>query len=122
MNLIATVLQVLLGLVFLGAGGSKLAGAQMQVESFDRWRLPQWFRPMVGGIELVGAMGLLVGLALPWLTAVAALWLGGVMVGALLTHLRARDSAQNFVPPTVLLGVAATVVSLRWSALVGLFA
>src|SRR4051812_29797447 len=121
MNMIATVLQVLLGLVFLGAGGSKIAGARMQVETFDRLRLPQWFRPIVGIIEIVGALGLLVGLVMPLVTAVAAIWLVGVMVGALITHSRNRDSVQNFVPPTVLLCIAATVITLRWSALVGFF-
>jgi uncharacterized membrane protein YphA (DoxX/SURF4 family) len=121
MNIVATMFQVLLGLVFLGAGASKLAGARMQVESFDRYRLPQPFRPIVGIIEIIGALGILASVAVPWLAALAALWLVGVMLGALMTHIRIRDSIQNFVPPAVLLCVAAITVVLRWSALAGSF-
>lgn len=64
MNIVATALQVLLDLLFLASGGSKIAGAKTQVESFDRWRLPQWFRPVVGSVEIIADLGLLVGLVL----------------------------------------------------------
>jgi uncharacterized membrane protein YphA (DoxX/SURF4 family) len=121
-NIVATVLQVLLGLAFLGAGVSKLAGAQMQVEIFDRLRLSQSFRPIVGIVEIIGALGILAGVAVHWVAAVAAIGLVGVMLGALLTHIRSRDAVQNVVPPAVLLCVAAIVVALRWSSLVGHFA
>jgi len=121
MNIVAIVLQVLLGVAFLGAGASKMAGAQTQVKNFDRWRLPQGWRPIVGLVELIGALGLLVGVVLPWVAAIAAVLLVVVMLGALLTHVRIRDVAQHFVPPAVLLCLAASVVVLQWSALVGHF-
>lgn len=116
MNIVATVLQVLLGLFFLASGGSKIAGAKAQVELFERLRLPQWFRPVVGSVEIIGALGLLVGAALHWVATLAALWLCGVMLGALLTHARIRDTAQHFAPAAVLLCVAAIVVVLRWAS------
>lgn len=119
MNIIATGLQVFLGLVFLGSGASKIVGAQRQVESFDLLRLPQWFRPIVGGVEIIGALGIIAGTVLHWLAVAAAIWLVGIMLGALLTHLRIRDTAQHFMPPAVLLCVAALVIALRWSSLVG---
>ncbi len=97
MNIVAIVLQVLLGLVFMGAGASKLAGARMQVENFDSLHLPQWFRPVVGIVEIIGVVGILAGVAVPWVAALAALWLVAVMLGALMTHIRVRDVAQNFV-------------------------
>lgn len=113
MSMIVTVLQVLLGLFFLASGGSKIAGAKVQVENFERWRLPQWFRSVVGVVEVIGALGLLAGVAVHWLASVAALWLAAVMVGALLTHTRVRDAAQNFAPAAVLLVIAVIVVALR---------
>ena len=118
-DVVAIVLQILLGVAFLGAGGSKLAGVPMQVEVFDRLRLPQGFRLVVGVIEIVGALGVLVGIAVHSVAVVAALGLDAVMLGALLLHLRAHDAAQKLVPPAVLLGVTAVVVALRWSTLRG---
>ena len=47
--------SILLGLAFLGAGGSKLAGAQMHVENFARWGYPAWFQYVTGLIEVLGA-------------------------------------------------------------------
>ncbi len=90
----------------------------MQVENFDSLHLPQWFRPVVGIVEIIGVVGILAGVAVPWVAALAALWLVAVMLGALMTHIRVRDVAQNFVPPAVVLCVAAIVVALRWSSLV----
>ena len=121
MNIVAIVLQVLLGLVFMGAGASKIAGARMQVETFDRLHLPQWFRPVVGIVEVIGVVGILAGVAVHWLAAVAAIWFVGVMLGALMTHVRVRDAARDVVPAAVLLCVATIVVALRWPSLVGHF-
>lgn len=117
MNGLALALQVMLGLVFLGAGASKIAGAPSQVANFDRWRLPQMLRPVVGAIELIGAGGLLAGLPVHWLAALAALWLGGDMLGALVVHVRVREAIRAYAPPVVLLALAAVVVALRWSSL-----
>lgn len=120
MNVVAIVLQVLLGLVFVGAGGSKLAGAPMQVETFAHLGLPQWFRLVVGVVEILGALCVLAGLAFHTLAIAAAVVLGCVMLGALLMQLRIRDvSPQHVVPPVVLLCVVAVVVLLRWSSLRG---
>lgn len=117
MNTVAMILQAVLGLVFLGSGASKVAGAHRQVESFDFLHLPQSFRTFVGCVEIIGALGILVGIALHWLATVAAIWLVAVMLGAMLTHARVRDTIPHFLPPAVLMCVAAIVVALRWSAL-----
>lgn len=119
MNIVATALQILLGVVFLGAGASKLAGARMQVETFDRLHLPQWFRPIVGIVEVIGALGIAVGVGVHWVAAVAAIWLVAIMLGALTAHIRIGDAARNVVPPAVLLCVAAIVSALRWPSLAG---
>lgn len=115
MNVIAGILQILLGLAFIGAGGSKIAGVQMQVENFDRWRLPQSFRPVVGTVEIIGAIGMLVGLFVPVIGLLAAVWLSAAMVGALVTHTRIKDKLSNFVPPALLLTLSVIVLILRAS-------
>jgi hypothetical protein len=91
----------------------------MQVETFDRLALPQEFRLVVGIVEVLGAAGILLGVMLTWIAPVAAVALGCVMLGAMLTQGRRHDDAQRLVPPAVLLIVAAIIVALRWSALRG---
>jgi putative oxidoreductase len=122
MNIVISVLQVLLELFFLAAGGSKIAGVETQVKNFEHWQFPQAFRPVVGGVEVLGSLGLLVGVALPWFTVMAGLWLAAVMIGALFTHARIRDAANHFIMPIVLLGLAVLVTVFRWAAFTAHFA
>ncbi len=105
------IIQVLLGLSFLGAGGQKFAAADQMVEDFDRFGYPQWFRVVTGGIEVGGALGMLVGFFRPSITPFAGLLLAATMTGAVATHIRIKDPAQNVLPPTVLLAMT-TFVSL----------
>ena len=48
-------LRALLTLVFVGAGGAKLAGISMMVDSFDAIGFGQGFRYLTGLIEVGGA-------------------------------------------------------------------
>lgn len=77
------ILQAALASQFVGAGVMKLSGDPAMVEMFAEIGAGQWFRYLVGGLELAGAIGLLV----PRLCGVAALGLAGLMVGAVLTNL-----------------------------------
>ena len=82
MTYISAGLRVLLSIAFLGAGGSKLAGVDMMVMTFDEIGWGQGFRYLTGAIEVIGV-------ALLWLPrrqVIGAAVLGGTMVGAVLTH------------------------------------
>ncbi|SEI15789.1 DoxX-like family protein [Methylobacterium sp. 275MFSha3.1] len=83
MTILAWSLQIVLALVFLAAGGAKLAGIPMMVQVFDLVGLGQWFRIVTGLIEVAGAIALLI----PAYAGLAALLLGCTMVGAVLAHL-----------------------------------
>ena len=75
-------LRVLLTLAFVGAGGAKLAGIPMMVETFETIGFGQGFRYFTGLVEIAGA-------ALLWWPnrqAIGASVLGGTMVGAVLSH------------------------------------
>jgi uncharacterized membrane protein YphA (DoxX/SURF4 family) len=98
------ILTALLAFAFLGAGGSKLAGAAPHPESFVRWGFPLWFMYVTGAIEVVAALLLLV----PRTATLAAGLYVGTMVGAVLTHLKAGETGQ-IVAPLVLLGLAVVV-------------
>lgn len=75
-------LRALLTLVFVGAGGAKLAGIPMMVEEFDKVGFGQWFRYVTGLVEVGGAAFLW----WPNRQVVGAALLGATMVGAVLTH------------------------------------
>lgn len=107
------ILQGLLGLVFLGSGGSKLAGSADMVDDFDRFHYPQWFRVVTGAVEVSGALGLLLGLFRPALAPLAGLLLGATMTGALATHAKVKDPNDKFAPPTLLLILVALVSVAR---------
>ena len=91
-------LRALLTLAFVGAGGAKLLGVEMMVQTFEQIGFGQWFRFVTGIIEVAGA-------ALLWLPgrqAIGALLLGGTMVGAVLTHLLILGPSAV---PAIVLGV-----------------
>lgn len=98
------VLKVLLAVVFIGAGGAKLAGVQQMVDIFNTIGLGQWFRYLTGAIEVVGGVTLL----FPALAGLAALVLAATMAGATLTHLTVLPASP--LPAVVLLVLCLLVV------------
>jgi uncharacterized membrane protein YphA (DoxX/SURF4 family) len=77
-----TALRVLLAIEFAGAGLMKLGGAESMVTLFADIGAGQWFRYVVGVLELAGAIGLLI----PLVAGMAALGLAALMTGALMTR------------------------------------
>ncbi|HMO52867.1 MAG TPA: DoxX family protein [Tepidiformaceae bacterium] len=112
MDTVAGILQILLAVVFLFAGGSKVAGIRMQVDNFNRYGYPQWFRVFTGLVELAGAGGMVAGLFADEAATVAGIVLGSVMVGAAYTDL-GKSVPVMVVGPVVLLAVSVAVVILR---------
>lgn len=76
------ILAFLLALVFVASGGAKLLALPFETEAFARWGYPLWFMYATGALEVAGA----VGLVLPRLSALAALCLAALMLGAVGTH------------------------------------
>ncbi|UPJ49204.1 DoxX family protein [Bradyrhizobium sp. 200] len=97
------VVRGLLALVFMAAGGAKLYGVPMLVEEFQHIGLGQWFRYVTGGLEIMGAILLL----LPRKAALGALLLICIMIGAVITHLFVIGGSA--VPAIVLLALNAVV-------------
>jgi putative oxidoreductase len=101
------ILSSLVTLAFLGAGGSKLAGAAAMVELFDKIGVGQWFRYFTGGLEVAAGIGLLI----PRYAFYAATLLALVMVGAIIAHLTVLGSSPAV--PVVLLVLTTIVAYLR---------
>ena len=108
LNVALWVLQVLLALVFAMAGIVKLIGDPTAIDMFATIGIGQWFRYLVGVLEIAGAVGVLI----PRFSSLAALGLVCVMVGATLTNLLVLDASPLLT--IGLLVVSALVVWGRW--------
>jgi uncharacterized membrane protein YphA (DoxX/SURF4 family) len=107
-NVAVWALQVLLALMFAMAGLAKVSGDPAMVEMFATIGIGQWFRYVVGALELAGAVGVLV----PRLSGLAALGLVWLMVGATLTNLFVLGASPLL--PIGLLVTSAVVAWGRW--------
>ena len=103
LNLTIWGVQILAALAFLVAGGSKVSGAPVMVDMFEKIGFGQWFRYVTGSLEVAGALLLLV----PRTAAIGGWLLAAVMIGAIGTHLFIIGGSP--VPAVVLLALAITV-------------
>ena len=74
--------QILMGVLFILVGFSKITGGIVIAEQFESWGYPADFRFVVGAVEFLCGIGLLI----PRTARYAAYGLIGVMTGAFLTH------------------------------------
>ncbi|UVI28945.1 DoxX family protein [Paenibacillus spongiae] len=121
MAILTIILQSLLLFAFTFSGLSKIAGAKMQVEVFDHIRLPQWFRVFTGFAQLAGAAGLLAGYWDKGFLALGALWIGCIMFGAVLSHVRVGDPLKQMFAPLLLMILSLTLMFMYLSDLFELF-
>jgi uncharacterized membrane protein YphA (DoxX/SURF4 family) len=116
MNIALWIVQVLLALLFLWAGGIKLV---MPVEEMMKQMplpLPGWFLRFIGVAEILGALGLILPRLLrirPGLTPLAAAGLVIIMIGAVVLTLMTGDVVMALIPLVV--GILSAFVACgRW--------
>jgi putative oxidoreductase len=97
------ILAILLGMLFVLVGFSKLAGPSGTVWAarLSHWGYPAASRYAIGGIETLAGLGLLV----PSIRRSAAITLIILMTGALITHLMHAEFIR-LLPPLILGGLA----------------
>jgi len=81
------------------------------LKNMRRLGVPESSLPILGIVKAAGAIGLLIGIRLPMIGTLAATGLTVFFIGAIITHLRARDySLGNGVPVIFLAGVLAALI------------
>ena len=95
--------RILLALAFGAAGSAKLAGVEQMVATFEAIGWGQGFRYVTGGIEVAGALLMLI----PATGLYAALLLGGTMVGGTVSHLLVVPGSPV---PAMVLGLLCALV------------
>lgn len=110
-----TTITILLAALCLLPSAAKLSGQpamQASAEHFDidwpRYRL-------IGVAELAAASGILAGLAWPPLGLAAASGMAALLVGALVMHVRARDSVKDMAPALLILLVTICYLAIAVS-------
>ena len=122
MAVAAWIVQILLAVAMLGAGGTKLArnrkdlisGNMAWAEDFSDNAVK-----LIGAVEVLGA----IGLVLPWLlgvlpvlTPIAGAALAAVLLGAVVVHAR-RKEWSGITPPLVLAAMGVFVAVVRFADL-----
>jgi hypothetical protein len=103
-----TALRVLLAIQFAVAGLMKVGGAESMVKLFADIGAGQWFRYVVGMLEIAGAVGLLI----PPVAGVAAIALTALMTGALVTRAVVLDGTP-VIEVLFLIAIAAIAYDRR---------
>ena len=100
MTLLAIV-TVVNGVAFVVYGVSCLASGWMKTE-FERWGLGR-FRLLVGTLEVLGGVGVLVGVSWPMILTVSSAGLSLLMLLGLAVRLKNRDGILLSMPAAVLM-------------------
>jgi uncharacterized membrane protein YphA (DoxX/SURF4 family) len=104
------VLTIVLALVFLGAGIPKILGAKTSLQMRDQLQIDARLYRVIGFLEIAAVAGLLVGLVVPVLGAAAAGGLALLMIGAIVTHIRAGEAKGSLPAAVLFLATAAAAV------------
>ena len=109
------VLAIIVGGGFIAFGGAKLANVAMMAEARQHLGLEPGLFKAVGALEVLGGIGVLIGLAdpLPVIGALAAVGLIGMTIGAVYYHQRAGDPIKDWLPAVVMGSIAIFYIILR---------
>ncbi len=114
MNTTTTIFTVVLALIALVSAMGKLSKMPQVIESMTHVGVKPNQIPQLAYLEILGALGLLIGIAVPVLGLVSAIALMLYFLGAVAAHLRIKDKFKDFAPAlflAVLFGVLAYLIS-----------
>ena len=96
MNTATTIFTVVLALIALVSAMGKLRKMPQVIESLTHVGLKSNQIQLLAVLEILGAIGLLIGIAYPLLAFVSAGALMLYFVGAVVAHLRVKDKFKDF--------------------------
>jgi uncharacterized membrane protein YphA (DoxX/SURF4 family) len=121
MNTVLWILQALVALIFVVAGGVKVfAYERARARMHAAHVMPQPMTLLVGTLELLGAIGLILPMLtgiLPWLTPLAAAGLSLLMVGATAFNVR-HHQTPNLAASLIVFVLAVLIAVGRFSGVV----
>ncbi len=83
--------------------------AKNMKEEFQVYGLPSWFVGVIGFLKILFALMLVIGLWIPALVQPAAIGIAILMLGAIVMHIKVKDSLTKSLPAFSLLVLSAIV-------------
>lgn len=105
---------ILLSIVFVASGVSKLLGSDFATDGFEGWGYPLWFMGLVGLVETAGAVFILLPRLTFWGASLrfwGAVLLAAVLVGATGTHI--MHAEYEMLPAPLLLLALLVILAVR---------
>lgn len=113
MNVALIVVAAVLVVGSVASGCGKLTRQPPIVEVLTRVGVAPARIPLLGILQILGAIGVVLGIWVPVLGVVSALCLTLYYLGAVFAHLRIKDTAAGTAPATVLFLVALVATVLE---------
>jgi hypothetical protein len=102
--------QIPLAVMIGASGAAKLAGTQFTRDNFQRWGYADWWRPVIGAVEVGTALAALIGLRSRPARQLAAAGALSTMGGAIATHTIAGDAPYNHALAGAVAGLGAATL------------
>lgn len=119
MNILSIILALVVGGGFTYFGAGKLMKQQMMVDAQKHFGMSDSLWQAVGGLEVAGGLGLLIGLvpALAIIGVLAGIGLVAMSIGAVYYHQKAGDAAKAWMPAVVMgaLAIIYIIARIAWS-------
>jgi hypothetical protein len=112
MFIACVVISAVLAAILLASASGKLTKQPRIVDGLPGLGVPVERIPHLAALEIAGAVGLLVGLAIPLIGIAAAIGVCLYFIGAIVFHVRADDLPGAPVPAVILV-LAAVALVLR---------
>ena len=103
----------LLALASIASGFGEITRHRVPVEVLTRVGVPAARIPVLGALQVLGGLGVILGIWLPVLRVVSALCLTLYYLGAIFAHLRIKDPVKEVAPALVLFVVALVTTVLE---------
>ena len=111
MTLTLTILASLLGFIAAGSAIGKLKKMPQVVESLTSVGVKPEQMPLLATLELLGALGLIVGIWFAPVGLAAAIGLSLYFLGAISAHIKAKAPVAESIAPFV---IAAIAIATAW--------
>ena len=96
----------LIAIASIASGSAKIARHEKVVGILTRVGVPPARIPLLGALQILGGLGVIIGIWVPVLGVVSALCLTLYYLGAIFAHLRIKDPLKEVAPAIVLFLVA----------------
>ncbi len=79
-------------------------------EEFGAYGLPGWMFWVVGILKVGAALALLAGIFVPELVQPAAIVMAGLMIGAIVMHVKVKDAPGKSLPAAIMLVLSLVLI------------